>query len=77
MSTSTQSIREIIQTQPSAARVLERFEIDLCTQAEKSLDKACAELQLSVDQVLEKLVHADAQEQGNSFANPRRFRWSD
>jgi len=77
MSTSTQSIREIIQTQPSAARVFERFEIDLCTQAEKSLDKACAELQLSVDQVLEKLAHADAQEQGNSFANPRRFRWSD
>jgi regulator of cell morphogenesis and NO signaling len=70
MSTSTQSIREIVQTQPSAARVLERFEIDLCGQAEKSLDNTCAELQLSVDQVLEKLAHADAQEHGNSFANP-------
>ncbi len=70
MSTSTQSIREIVQTQPSAARVFERFEIDLCTQAENSLDTACAELQLSVDQVLEKLANADAQEHGNSFTNP-------
>jgi regulator of cell morphogenesis and NO signaling len=70
MSTSTQSIREIVQTQPSAARVFERFEIDLCEQAEKSLDSACAELQLSVDQVLEKLANADAQERGNSCVNP-------
>ena len=70
MSTSTQSIREIVQTQPSAARVFERFEIDLCTQADNSLDSACAELQLSVDQVLEKLANADALEHGNSFANP-------
>lgn len=70
MSTSTQSIREIVQTQPSAARIFERFEIDLCAQAEKSLDRACAELQLSVDQVLEKLANADAQDHGNASVDP-------
>jgi len=70
MSSSTQSIREIMLTQPSAARIFERFEIDLCSQAEKSLDSACAELQLSVDQVLEKLANAGAQERGNSSVDP-------
>ena len=64
MPTSTQSVREIIATHPSAARIFERFDIDLCSQAENSLDCACAELQLSVDQVLEKLANAEAQEQG-------------
>ncbi len=70
MPTATQSIREIIATQPSAAKVFERFDIDLCLQAENSLDYACAELQLSVDQVLEKLANAEAQEQGGSPIEP-------
>jgi regulator of cell morphogenesis and NO signaling len=70
MPTSTQSIREIVATQPSAARIFERFDIDLCLQAENSLDRACAELQLSVDQVLEKLANAEAQEQGGSPIDP-------
>ncbi|MGO9777782.1 MAG: iron-sulfur cluster repair di-iron protein [Terracidiphilus sp.] len=64
MPTSTQSILEIVTTQPSAAKVFHRFDIDLCSQAEKSLDDACAELQLSVDQVLEKLSDAATQERG-------------
>jgi regulator of cell morphogenesis and NO signaling len=59
---STQSIREIVTTHPSAARVFERFDIDLCSQADCSLNQACAELQLSVDQVLEKLADAESQE---------------
>lgn len=65
MPTSTQTIREVVATQSSAAIVFERFDIDLCTLAEKSIDEACAELQLSVDQVLEKLADAEAQEHGN------------
>ena len=64
MPTSTQSVREIVATQPSAAKVFQRFDIDLCSQADKSLDGACAELQLSVDQVLEKLADAETQELG-------------
>jgi regulator of cell morphogenesis and NO signaling len=70
MLTSTQTIREVVATQTSAARVFERFDIDLCVQAENSLDGACAELQLSVDQVLEKLADAEAQEQGGSPIDP-------
>ncbi len=58
MATLTQSIREIVATNASAATVLQRFEIDLCSHANKSLEQACAGLQLSVDQVLEKLADA-------------------
>lgn len=58
MPTATQSIREIVTTQPSAARIFHRFDIDLCVQADLTLDEACRELQLSVDQVLEKLADA-------------------
>lgn len=65
MLTSTQTIREVVATQSSAARVFERFDIDLCLQAEKSIDDTCADLQLSVDQVLEKLADAEAQEHGS------------
>jgi regulator of cell morphogenesis and NO signaling len=65
MPTSTQSIREIISNQLSAAAVLQRFDIDLCSHADESLTQACAELRLSVDQVLEKLSDAAAGEHGD------------
>ncbi len=64
----TQSIREIVAAQPSAAAVLQRFDIDLCARADESLTQACAELQLSAEQVLEKLTDA-AQEQGAAPAD--------
>lgn len=68
MPTATQSIREIVSTQPSAAQILHRFDIDLCSHADQSLGGACKELQLSVNQVLEKLADAEAQEcAGRSF----------
>ena len=43
---------------------MQRFDIDLCSHAEESLKQACTELQLSVDQVLEKLADAAANEPG-------------
>ena len=64
MPTSTQPIREIVAQHPSSAKVFHRFDIDLCLQADLSLEGACQELQLSVDQVLEKLADADTAEQG-------------
>lgn len=64
MPTATQSIREIVTTEPSAAAVLERFEIDLCKKGDEQLDRACTELQLSIDQVLEKLADAEAAAHG-------------
>ena len=70
MSTSTQSIREIVTKQPSAAKILDRFDIDLCLQADLSLEGACRELQLSVDQVLEKLSDAEVQESGGAALDP-------
>ena len=70
MPTSTQSVREIIATHPSAAKIFQRFDIDLCSQADETLDRACAELQLSVDQVLEKLADAETQELGGPPVDP-------
>src|ERR1035441_4214493 len=70
MPTAIQSIREIVTTQPSAAKVCQRFDIDLCLQGESALDAACAELQLSVDQVLEKLADAETQERGGPPVDP-------
>ena len=70
MSASTQSVREIVATQPSAARILRHFDIDLRLQADESLDQACAELQLSVDQVLETLADAETDEHRVAPTNP-------
>jgi regulator of cell morphogenesis and NO signaling len=64
MPTSTQSIREIVTQHPFSAKVFHRFDIDLCLQADLSLQGACQELQLSVDQVLEKLADSEAKEPG-------------
>lgn len=64
MPIATQSIREIVTAEPSAAAVLERFEINLCTQSDIELARACAELQLSVNQVLEKLADAESHAHG-------------
>jgi regulator of cell morphogenesis and NO signaling len=69
MPATTQSIREIISTQSSAAAVLQRFDIDLCSHADESLLQACAALQLSVEQVLEKLTDAAASEHGTGPAD--------
>jgi regulator of cell morphogenesis and NO signaling len=70
MSTSTQSIREIVARQPSSAKVFHRFDIDLCLQADLSLETACKELHLSVDQVLEKLDDAEVQKRGGVTSDP-------
>ena len=70
MSTATQSIREIVARHPSAAPILNRFDIDLCLQADLSLEGACHELQLSIDQVLEKLADSESKERSGVALDP-------
>jgi regulator of cell morphogenesis and NO signaling len=70
MATATQSIRQIVASQASAATVLQRFEIDLCSNANQSLSQACSHLQLSVEQVLEKLAAAEADQSGTPPVEP-------
>jgi regulator of cell morphogenesis and NO signaling len=70
MSTATQSIREIVTSHPAAATILNRFDIDLCLQADLSLEGACHELQLSIDQVLDKLAEAESKEGGGLALDP-------
>lgn len=69
MPTPTQSIREIVTAEPSSVAVFERFEIDLCSRADAELERVCAEMQLSVEQVLEKLADAEAKAHGVTIPN--------
>jgi regulator of cell morphogenesis and NO signaling len=55
MLSATQSIREILSSQPGAAAILQRFDIDPYARADESLVETCTDLQLSIEQVLEKL----------------------
>ncbi|HEY2860263.1 MAG TPA: DUF542 domain-containing protein [Terracidiphilus sp.] len=73
MATATQSLREIVTAKPSAVAILERFEIDLCSQADAQLERVCAELQLSVDQVLEKLADAESLAGGTLAADVESY----
>ena len=52
------TVRDIATNQPASIRVFERFGIDYCCGGRKPLDQACNELQLSVEQVIEKLEEA-------------------
>src|SRR5947209_916218 len=73
MATATQSIREIISSQPTAAAILQRFGIDVCAQAGETVREACAELQLSAEQVLEKLKDGEAVDAGALHADPAGY----
>jgi regulator of cell morphogenesis and NO signaling len=73
MATATQSLREIISSQPTAAAILQRFDIDVCAQANETLDKACADLQLSVEQVLDKLADGAAVDAGAEYPDPAEY----
>lgn len=73
MATATQSLREIISSHPTAAAILRRFEIDVCAHANASLTEACADQQLSTEQVLEKLEEGRALSSGALYADPATY----
>ncbi len=60
------TIREIALENPATIRVFERFGIDYCCGGRKSLEQACSELQLSADQVREKLDQIGKTESGET-----------
>lgn len=70
MATAAQSIREIVATQASAAAILERFQIDLCANANDTLGRACSRIQLSTEQVLEKLEEGARADAGADTIDP-------
>jgi regulator of cell morphogenesis and NO signaling len=65
---SSQTIRDIAFNQPSAVLLFERFRIDVCSSADMSLQEACSELRLSLDQVLERLE--ESRENGSTLSDP-------
>jgi len=70
MLSSSQTIRDIVSAQPCSLALFERFEIDIYSQADKSLRETCSELQLSLDQVLEKLQECGDRESGTGPSDP-------
>jgi regulator of cell morphogenesis and NO signaling len=52
------TVREIATEAPATIPVFERFGIDYCCGGRKSIKQACSELQLSTEQLLEKLEEA-------------------
>jgi regulator of cell morphogenesis and NO signaling len=70
MATATQFIRDIVASEASASSVLQRFEIDLCSSANQSLTQVCMDLQLSIEQVLDKLAAAEAKRNGAPPVDP-------
>jgi len=70
MAAASQSIREIVLSQPGAEAILERFDIDMQAHANLSLHETCRDLQLSVEQVLEKLEDAAALHAGANCPDP-------
>lgn len=58
MTTATQTVREIAQTQPSSIHVFEQFGIEYCCGGGRLLGEACAAKKLDVDRVIAALEAA-------------------
>jgi len=56
--TASRTVRELVVELPNAARVFEKLGIDYCCGGHKSLDEACAEAGLGVDEVARSLAEA-------------------
>jgi regulator of cell morphogenesis and NO signaling len=52
------TVREVALNNPAATRVFEKFGIDYCCGGNKSLEQACGEANLKIQQVLESLKSA-------------------
>jgi len=59
------TVAEIAVQHPTTVSVFERFGIDYCCGGRKPLEQACNELQLSLEQVLEKLQEAEGELPGD------------
>lgn len=58
MTATTQTVREIAQTQPSSIRVFEQFGIEYCCEGRKPLAEACAAKDIDVETVIAALETA-------------------
>jgi regulator of cell morphogenesis and NO signaling len=70
MATTTQTVREIAQTQPSSIRVFEQFGIEYCCGGGERLIEACAAKDVDVDAVISALEAAARNE------NPQEKDWT-
>ena len=65
------TVREVALNNPAATRVFEKFGIDYCCGGNKSLEQACGEANLKIQQVLESLNLAlsasDSRQEGKAW----------
>lgn len=66
----TQTVREVALSVPGATRVFEKFGIDYCCGGQKSLEQACGDRNLNLDQVIESLGTAAASPRNRQEGNP-------
>ncbi|MFY9912024.1 MAG: DUF542 domain-containing protein [Candidatus Sulfotelmatobacter sp.] len=57
--TTTKTVRELALEFPNATRVFEKLGIDYCCGGNKSLEEACADANLSADELLDSLELAE------------------
>jgi regulator of cell morphogenesis and NO signaling len=67
----TKTVREVALDIPAATRVFEKFGIDYCCGGNKSLEQACGEANLQIQQVLDSLrfavISTDSRGQGKDW----------
>jgi len=66
----TQTVREVALNIPGATRVFEKFGIDYCCGGQKSLEQACGDAHLNLEQVIESLGTAVASDRSRQGGNP-------
>ncbi len=58
MQTAMKQVRDLATEQPSSVRVFEHYGIDYCCGGKKPLAQVCAEQEISLPEILEKLAEA-------------------
>ena len=71
----TNTVREVALNVPAATRVFEKLGIDYCCGGNKSLQQACSEANLSLQQVLESLKSAADSAEHRTSAGEQREDW--
>jgi len=64
-----QTVKEIVISNPGAARTLEKFGIDYCCGGEKSLTEACSSAKVNMEQVVKELERPQRQVEERDWQN--------
>lgn len=66
----TKSLAQIVNTNHRAASVFEKYHLDFCCKGKRTLEQACTESELKIEEILSEL---EKTEQGNSCSVPVNY----